>query len=44
MKSVKTSERVEAPVKVLELARRDFLAGRVSDDQVCVSCVRSITG
>ncbi|KAN0107782.1 Tryptophan synthase beta subunit-like PLP-dependent enzyme, partial [Russula decolorans] len=33
MKSVKTSERVEAPVKVLELARRDFLAGRVSDDQ-----------
>ena len=41
MKSVKTNGRVDVPVEVLELARRDFLAGRVSDDQVCVSCVRS---
>ena len=36
MKSVKTNGRVEVPVEVLELARRDFLAERVSDDQVCV--------
>ena len=35
MKSVKTNGRVEVPVEVLELARRDFLAERVSDDQVC---------
>ena len=36
MKSVKTNGRVEVPVEVLELARQDFLAERVSDDQVCV--------
>jgi threonine synthase len=36
MKNVKTSGRVEVPVEVFELARRDFLAERVSDDQVCV--------
>jgi threonine synthase len=36
MKSMKTNGRVEVPVEVLELARRDFLAERVSDDQVCV--------
>jgi len=36
MKSVKSNGRVEVPVEVLELARRDFLAERVSDDQVCV--------
>ena len=36
MKSVKTNGRVEVPVEVLELVRRDFLAERVSDDQVCV--------
>ena len=36
MKSVKTNGRVEVPIEVLELARRDFLAERVSDDQVCV--------
>jgi len=36
MKSLKTNGRVEVPVEVLELARRDFLAERVSDDQVCV--------
>ena len=30
MKSVKTNGRVEVPVKVLELARQDFLAERVS--------------
>ena len=34
MKSVKTNGRVEVPVEVLELARQDFLAERVSDDQV----------
>jgi hypothetical protein len=36
MKNVKTNVRVEVPVEVLELARQDFLAERVSDDQVCV--------
>ncbi|KAH9996305.1 tryptophan synthase beta subunit-like PLP-dependent enzyme [Russula vinacea] len=30
---VKSNGRVEVPVEVLELARRDFLAERVSDDQ-----------
>jgi threonine synthase len=35
MKSVKTNGCVEVPVEVLELARRDFLAERVSDGQVC---------
>ena len=35
MKSVKSNGRVEVPVEVLELARRDFLAECVSDDQVC---------
>ena len=39
MKSVKSNGRVEVPVEVLELARRDFLAERVSDDQVCFACV-----
>ena len=34
MKSVKSNGRVEVPQKVLELARRDFVAERVSDDQV----------
>ena len=34
MKSVKGNGRVEVPVEVLELARRGFLAERVSDDQV----------
>jgi threonine synthase len=33
-KSLKSTGRVEVPVEVLELARRDFLAERVSDDQV----------
>ncbi|KAH9160488.1 tryptophan synthase beta subunit-like PLP-dependent enzyme [Lactarius sanguifluus] len=33
MKSVKRDGRVEVPVDVLELARRNFLAERVSDDQ-----------
>ena len=37
MKSVKANGRVEVPVEVLELARRDFLAERVSDDQVMCS-------
>ena len=35
MKSVKSNGRVEVPVNVLELARRDFFAERISDDQVC---------
>ena len=39
MKSVKSNGRVEVPVEVLELARRSFLAERVSDDQVCTACV-----
>jgi threonine synthase len=39
MKSVKSNGRVEVPVEVLELARRDFLAERVSDDQVGPACV-----
>jgi threonine synthase len=39
MKSVKRDGRVEVPVDVLELARRDFLAERVSDDQV--RCAKS---
>ena len=34
MKSVKSNGRVEVPRKVLELAKRDFAAERVSDDQV----------
>jgi threonine synthase len=39
MKSVKSNGRVEVPVEVLELARQDFLAERVSDNQVCPACV-----
>lgn len=34
MKSVKSNGRVELPRKVLELAKRDFTAERVSDEQV----------
>lgn len=34
MKRVKSDGRVELPQTVLELARRDFIAERVSDDQV----------
>jgi threonine synthase len=34
MKGVKRDGRVEVPVEVLELARQDFLAERVSDDRV----------
>ncbi|CAL1709902.1 unnamed protein product [Somion occarium] len=33
MKKVKSDGRVEVPTKVLELARRDFLAERVSDEE-----------
>lgn len=39
MRSMKNDGRVEVPIEVLELARRDFLAERVSDDQVCLVCV-----
>lgn len=35
MSKVKMDGKVEVPVAVLELARRDFMAERVSDDQVC---------
>lgn len=38
MKKVKSDGRVEVPTKVLELARRDFLAERVSDQQVRLGC------
>ena len=34
MKCVKSNGRVEVPQKVLELAKQDFTAERVSDDQV----------
>ena len=34
MRSVKSNGRVEVPRGVLELAKRDFIAERVSDDQV----------
>ena len=37
MKSVKSNGRVEVSRKVLEFAKRDFTADRVSDDQVRVS-------
>lgn len=36
MGKVKSDGRVEVPVEVLELARKDFLAERISDDQVSV--------
>lgn len=35
MQAVKTDGCVQVPTKVLELARRDFLAERVTDKQVC---------
>jgi threonine synthase len=41
MKNVKTNVRVEVPVEVLELARRDFLAERVSDDQVSLEALHT---
>jgi threonine synthase len=31
---VKSDGRVEVPIEVIELARRDFLAERISDPQV----------
>ena len=34
MGKVKSDGRVQVPTKVLELARRDFIAERVSDDEV----------
>jgi len=40
MKSVKSNGRVEVPRKVLELARRDFTAERVSDDQTLTTIRR----
>lgn len=35
MSKVKSDGRVQVPVAVLELARRDFFAERVSDEEVC---------
>lgn len=35
MGKVKADGRVEVSTKVLELARRDFVAERISDEQVC---------
>jgi threonine synthase len=35
MNNVKQQGKMEVPAAVLELARRDFLADRVSDEQVC---------
>ncbi|KAF9653682.1 tryptophan synthase beta subunit-like PLP-dependent enzyme [Thelephora ganbajun] len=40
MKSVKSDGRVEVPRKVLELAKRDFTAERVSDDQTLATIRR----
>jgi threonine synthase len=34
MSKVKSDGRVEVPMGVLELARRDFVAERISDEQV----------
>lgn len=36
MSKVKGDGRVEVPITVLELARKDFLAERISDEQVCL--------
>ena len=44
MKSVKSNGRVEVPRKVLELAKRDFTAERVSDDQVGVFEIGRLMG
>ena len=37
MKLMKADGRVKVPVEVLELARKDFKAERISDEQVCLS-------
>ena len=44
MRSVKSNGRVEVPQKVLELAKRDFTAERVSDDQVRPLLIQRFTG
>jgi len=44
MKSVKSNGRVEVPRTVLELAKRDFTAERVSDDQVRIFLIRYSMG
>lgn len=36
MRSVKSDGKVALPVEVLEFARKDFVAERISDDQVCL--------
>jgi threonine synthase len=36
MKGMKTNGGVELPIAVLETARRDFVAERISDEQVCL--------
>ena len=44
MKNVKSNGRVEVPRTVLELAKRDFTAERVSDDQVRIFLIRYSMG
>ena len=39
MSLVKTDGRVEVPVAALELARKDFVAERISDEQVSVTAL-----
>jgi threonine synthase len=44
MKKVKEDGRVEVPVNVLELARRDFLAERIDDQQVAALAIILLMG
>lgn len=44
MRKVKSNGRIEVPRRVLEFARRDFIAERVSDDQVRVFLISRSTG
>ena len=40
MKGMKVNGGVELPVAVLELARRDFVSERISDEEVCLMVAR----
>ncbi|TFY60881.1 hypothetical protein EVJ58_g4863 [Rhodofomes roseus] len=42
MRAVKVDGRVQVPTAVLEAARRDFVAERISDEQVRVATVRTL--
>lgn len=44
MRRVKSNGRVEVPQRVLELAKRDFTAERVSDEQVKIFLIRCFVG